>query len=438
VFSAPAPHRVLPLAAVALVTAAAPGCARVVDAVVIQDCATDPTSAGCAPTPWPIAGHSANSDPWLVSHRTVITELRPRVLVLNFQNGVTAAESMQAAMRQAAALAEGSRYHGYADAAAPVFLRYEIAKVVDLTDDPAPAGWTFPSSTQLPTAQSGEFDVLALFSARFADTYGFTDPSAPERALSLCELFERGVINEVWIQDGEPDVRRAPLYLERKQTYDTTETAVPGSFAPCIGGSGGCLDQIICGVTVRLAHLDSARGPGCDLQVRGWGIERMWDALPSLRADALAFLNRDFDRRFGVRFDGWAAICDQMGLPCVTYPTPQSATGRYADGAQWTITSFRQGCGSTQFPPNATARWDVEQDEPVDSRCEHFGLRDAADGGDTYEPYTAAKAAAANQQFPDCGGGWQIYWRQSIPGAGNRARSADGTAMKNWWPLLFY
>ena len=74
----------------------------------------------------------------------------------------------------------------------------------------------------------------------------------------------------------------------------------------------------------------------------------------------------------------------------------------------------------------------------VQSRCEHFGLRDAPDGGDTYEPYSAAKVAALEQMFPDCGGGWQIYWRQSIPGFGNRARNADGTPMKNWWPLLFY
>ena len=61
-----------------------------------QDCATDPAAAGCGPTSWPIAGHSANSDPWLVGHRTVITEMRPRVLVLNFLNGTTAADSMQA------------------------------------------------------------------------------------------------------------------------------------------------------------------------------------------------------------------------------------------------------------------------------------------------------------------------------------------------------
>ena len=257
----------------ALTAAGTLSCARFVDAVVAQDCATDPAADGCGPTSWPIAGHSANSDPWLVSHRTVLTEMRPRVLVLNFRNGTTAADSMQAATRQAAALAEGSRYHGYADATAPVFLRYQIAAVVDLTDATPPSGWPHPSSTLLPMTPSGEFDVLALFSAQYGEMYGFTDPSSPSRALSLCELFERGTINEVWIQDGEPDLRRAPLNLERKQIYDATETAIPGSFAPCLGGNDGCLDQIICGVTVRLAHLDAVRGPGCDLQVRGWGIE---------------------------------------------------------------------------------------------------------------------------------------------------------------------
>jgi len=425
--------------AAALTAAATAGCARLVDAVIAQDCASDPTTTSCGPTSWPTAGHSANSDPWLVGHRTVITEMRPRVLVLNFLNGNSNAQSMQAAARQAAALAEGSRYHGYADASAPVFLSYQIAAVVDVTDRTPPSGWPHPSSTLLPTAPSGEFDVLALFSAQFGELYGFADPEEPSRALSLCELFERGTINEVWIQDGEPELRRAPLNLERKQIYDATETAIPGGFAPCLGGgNGGCLDQIICGVTVRLSHLDAARGPGCDLQVRGWGIERMWDALPSLRADALAFLNRDFDSRFGVRFDGWPAICDQTGARCVTYPTATSATGNYADGTTWTIDSFEQGCGSTLFPPNASARWDLTSTTAVDARCEHFGLRDGADGGDIYEPYTAANVAAAEQAFPDCGGGWQIYWRQSMPGLGNRARNADGTATKNWWPLLFY
>jgi hypothetical protein len=424
---------VVPVAALA----AAVGCTRVVDAVTLQDCALAPTTPSCGPSPWPTTGHGRNSDPWLGTHRTVITEMRPRVMVLNFQNGVSVDGARQTADRQVAAVAEGSRYHGYADAAAPPFLRYEIAKVVDLTDASPPSGWPNPSSTKLPTGPTGEFDVLALFSSQFAELYGFPDPTTPTRALSLCELYEQGIINEVWIQDGEAGVRRAPLSLERKQSYDGTESAVSGSFAPNAGG-GGVLDDIICGVTVRLSHLDGARGPGCDLEVRGWEIESMWAALPSLRADAFAFLNRDFDTRFGVRFGGWADICDKAGTPCVDYPTATSARGSYADGTPWSISPFLQGCGSTTFPPNARAYGDMVNTTMVQSRCEHFGLGDGPDGNDATEPYSATKVAALDQAFPDCGGGWQVYWRQSIPGLGNHARSADGTPMKNWWPLLFY
>jgi hypothetical protein len=361
------------------------------------------------------------------------------VLVLNFQNGRSADDARATAERQVAAVAEGSRYHAYADPAAPPFIRYQIAKVVNLTDATAPSGWPNPSSTLLPTGPTGEFDVLALFSSTFAALYGFPDPNMPTRALSLCELFERGIINEVWIQDGEASVRRAPLSLERKQAYDGTETAVPGSFAPNAGGRAP-LDDIICSVSVRFAHLDAARGPGCDLEVRGWEIEAMWVALPSLRADALAFLNRDFDTRFGTPFTQWGNICTgAAGVPCVNYPTPTRAQGALANGTSWSIDPFLQGCGSTEFPPNARWRGDITMNNTVvDSRCEHFGLRDGPDGGDAYEPYSFAKVAALEQMFPDCGGGWQIYWRQSIPGFGNHARNADGTPMKNWWPLLFY
>ena len=430
-------HRVLVCAAIALT---AGGCTRVIDAVTLQDCAQDPTAADCGSSTWPTTSHGANSDPWLVSHRTVITEMRPRVLVLNFQNGVSVDGARATAQRQVDAVAEGSRYHGYSDPNAPPFIRYEIAKVVNLTDPTVPSGWLNPSSTKLPTTATGDFDVAALFSAQFAAMYGFTDPKDATRALPLCELFEQGAINEVWIQDGElGPPRRAPLSLERKQSYDGTETAVPGSFAPNAGG-GGSGSSITCSVTVRFAHLDGVRGPGCDLEVRGWEIESMWAALPALRADALAFLNRDFDTRFGVPFDSWESICDETGsTPCIAYPSPTSARATDRNGTPWTISPFLQGCGSTTFPPNATRRGDNNNaTTTVNSRCEHFGLRDGSDLNDAYEPYNFTKVAALDQAFPDCGGGWQIYWRQSIPGLGTRAKNADGTTMKNWWPLLYY
>ena len=207
----------------------------------------------------------------------------------------------------------------------------QIVKVVDLTDHPPPASWNHPSSTLLPTTSTGEFDATALFTERFNDQYGFPDPSSPSGSLSLCELFKQGLVNEVWIEDGEADVRRAPLNVERKQGYDASGAAMPGTFLPCVGG-GGCLNQIVCGVTVRMAHLDPARGPGCDLQVRGWGIDGMWDALPAAAADARAFLNTDFDSRFGVQFASFADICDLAGDRASAIPSQTVAAGSYADG----------------------------------------------------------------------------------------------------------
>jgi hypothetical protein len=74
----------------------------------------------------------------------------------------------------------------------------------------------------------------------------------------------------------------------------------------------------------------------------------------------------------------------------------------------------------------------------VDARCAHYGLRDGPDGEDIRESYSAATVSGLAAQYPDCGGGWQIYWRQSIPGLDNQAFAEDGAPMKNWWPYLFY
>jgi hypothetical protein len=149
-------------AAAATAIAAGAGCTRVIDAVSLQDCTQDPNAPDCGPSSWPTTSHGANSDPWLVSHRSVITQMRPRVLVLNFQNGVSLDSAKATAMRQVNAIAEGSRYHAYSDASAPVFLQYEIAKVVNLTDATPPSGWANPSSTRLPTTSTGTFDVAVL------------------------------------------------------------------------------------------------------------------------------------------------------------------------------------------------------------------------------------------------------------------------------------
>lgn len=429
------------------------GCTRVFDAVVPMeagmDCAPQSTDPTCAPTPWPTAGHTKNSDPWLVTHNQVITVMKPNVLVLNFDNGQSKDATMAYAQQVASVLAAGSAYHGYQDASAPAFLQYNVLKVVDLTDSPSG-----PSvNANVPLTSTGDFDPNALFnSAQFAAYYDYPDPSAPGGFQSLCQLFENGTINEVWIQDGGgttlgdgTTLPRAPLYAERKMIYDDNGAAT-GTFDQCIGGGGSgaqtCLN-IACGVTVRLAHLDPspAGGPGCDVQVRGWGIDGMWSALPSdLAVDAKAFLNQDFGARFGVSFNSWSEIC--TASPCVDYPNPMRARSTSGDTTTFDLDPFLQGCGSSLFPPNAVQPDDFDDTNAVNSRCAGFGLGGGANGGDVYQPYSADALITSYDQMytgtSQCKAGWEIYWRQSMPGYQNHATASDGRPMKNWWPILFY
>jgi hypothetical protein len=392
------------------------------------------------PTYWPNCISSANSDSWLVQNHDALTVMRPRLLLLHFFNAWNVAQAEDWARLQIRALREGSRYHGYSDVNAPAFLEYEIAKTVDLTDQPPPPpSWPNRSSTRLPVTSSGEFDTAALFTQRFADgmgTQGFVDPSS-SRNLTLCEIFERGLVNEAWLVVGEGPPRRPPLMLERKQTYDAAGNPIAGNFI-CIKGST-CVPEINCRTTVRMAHLDPTVGPGCDVEVRGWNVEHTRTAIPYVETNLRSFFNADFRSRFGSPFDSFDEICDRNNTQCVSYPNATQASGT-RNGVAWTINPFLQGCGTPEFPPNARWRYDWANDGQVQSRCEHYGMRDGDGGQDQPDLYSYNKARPYQSAFgnPACGTGWQIYWRQSIPGFDNKAFDTEGRRMKNFWPFLFY
>jgi hypothetical protein len=66
-------------------------------------------------------------------------------------------------------------------------------------------------------------------------------------------------------------------------------------------------------------------------------------------------------------------------------------------------------------------------------------MHDGTDRGDLLDVYSSSKVAHYTQRYgDDCGGGWQVYLRQSVPGLHNAAYAVDGSPMKNWWPFLFY
>ncbi len=385
---------------------------------------------------WPNASHTSNSDPWIVSHHDDIAEMHPRVEVLQFYNGIDTQETQAIAQSQIDAIAEGSRYHGYSTASAPLFVQYDLIKVVDLSDHPPPANWQYVSSTQLPVDSSGAFDTEALFTESFAVHYGFTDPSTPSRYLTLCELFEDGIINELWLEVGEEGARAPGLMMESKQVYDDQSQAIPGKFEPCAGYA--CLPVTHCGVSARIAHLSPVRGLGCDLLVRTAGLENTRLAVPYLQDNALDFFNHDFDTREGMEFDSFDDLCGTESS-CVTYPSETVATGTNSDGTPWRMDPFVQGCGTSHFPANGRARWDYSNTQSVRARCEHYRMLDGNMGNDQFDVFSPDKVSAYNQQYgDDCGGGWQMYLRQSVPGLHNAAFASDGSSMKNWWPFLFY
>jgi hypothetical protein len=355
-----------------------------------------------------------------------------------------------------AGLNEGSRYHGYSNAAAAPFLEYEVAKFVDMADVTPPAGWTHKYSSRLPascTADPSAFykaDYAALFSAPYTDAYDIADPKNPAKKLGLCELFDRGMVHEVWLYmngDADPytcpdgkqiDVGYAEL-LESKQIYDASGKAKPGQFAPCAGN--GCLGDAdfaafaACGRSVRVLYVNSTRGPGCAIHSAGHGIEWMAhsDAVPDFRGHFDPFGNFDLHDRLGLTFGDWYACSTP---DCITWTGTNSLQWK-VDGKAGAIASYDQGCGNVHFAPNARAHYD-ENDTTVLSTCEHYGLGGGAGGRDLAEPFARSKYARYEALAPDCGGAWQVYWRQSFPGRGNVARDKAGRAMRNWWPYLFY
>jgi hypothetical protein len=426
---------------------------RVIDAVDLGE-----TADGGPLYVWPTATSGANSDPWLVSHHDSIVEMQPRVLVLDFYNNFDVNQARNKVLEKIDAIAESSRYHGYADPTASAFLNYVLVDLVDLTDHPPPPTWQFESSTRLPTQPDGAFDTSALFAPAFAANYGVTDPADPSRSLTLCQLFERGIINELWLMTGdEGSSRRPPLMAESKQVYDARGNPIPGMFEDTGYAS---FPNLHCNVTARIAYVSALRGVDCDLVPRSAGIENTAaaspPAIPYLSDNAGDFFNDDFVLRDGAPFASWAELvakgtngwCGSQATACIAYPsetatpaTVPTAAGTFPDGTTWTMSPFLQGCGTSHFPPNARFEWDYGNTEAVRSRCEHYDMHDGP-GGDVLEKYSSdqGSVAAYTQRFGDdgCGGGWQMYYRQNMPGLNNLAYASDGSRMKNWWPFLFY
>src|SRR5581483_4237124 len=168
----------------------------------------------------------ANSDPWLIAHHDKLKEIHPQLLVLNFVNGLSHDDAAKKVEAVRAALEEASRWHGYKDAKAPAFLKYEIAKQVDLTDDDPKKGGADGNSSFYPRVKDWKeglnFEYARLYTDEFTKRYAFDDPDRKKTKtppLSLEQLVARGLVHEVWFLAKQGSIGAPWECVETKQVY---------------------------------------------------------------------------------------------------------------------------------------------------------------------------------------------------------------------------
>ncbi|MGA2496497.1 MAG: hypothetical protein ABSH20_02075 [Tepidisphaeraceae bacterium] len=196
-------------------------------------------------TIWPNSTSFANSDPWIAANHDRIREMRPRVLLVNFSNEHSPEQLQKLAGQIIRCIAEGSRYHGYSNPAAPAFLKYEVFKFVDLRDANRIKGNSRLIPVKDPNATKGfNFKYKEMYSDEFAKHYAVADPRKAGRFLPLADLVERGYVHEVWYLDSG-NVSIPPHVggfesIELKPVYDEQFRQVEGKSVQS-GNGGGVL-----------------------------------------------------------------------------------------------------------------------------------------------------------------------------------------------------
>lgn len=390
-------------------------------------------------TVWPNAVSGANGDPWLGEHHDRLRQMRPRLLVLNFDNHTPRARLDALLAQIIAGVREGSRWHGYHDEAAPAFLDYRVWRLVDFRETNAPKDRLNAVSFPLKRGVTNDFNVEhnAFFGEAIARAIGEPAPDAPGRFLRLEELVDLGLVHELWvITNGDDRAIKAFECVELKPRYDEQFRRVGDGFVQA--GNGGDPEQRWTGRSLRLGFINSTRGPGCFLESLSHSFEEMakCGAIPWLKREFEAFAGFDLKARWDVPFNSFYSL--RYGERLIEYPRPDLAVMRPWKGDPLIVSNYFVAGGNAHWPPNARQHYDLDNTNAVLSSIEGWREGGGTDGADVVKPWTNDAFARYRASAGDCMGPWLVYWRQNFPGLDNRARDGAGRPMKNWWPFLFY
>jgi hypothetical protein len=384
---------------------------------------------------WPNATSKANSDPWLVQNHDQIAQLQPRVLVIDLEQTANAQTLID---QHIAALKEATSPHKFKTASAQPAVSSQLVKTV-----------------QAPKGTGSTVNYNTWNTQAFADSNLLlkdpADPTGPN--LTLCGLFEKGVINEVWCMASTSP--KCGETQESKQMYDINNNKMANKFANA--SNGDPVTGLGCKVTVRITDFNSSRGAGCHQHAMGHAWERYMDAqaVPALRKQAARFLNWDLDTR-GAPFTNFYSACNSNSTQltnCIVWNSMINAASGMTAASTFNIPDMSGGCGNAHFYPNTTGTYSYDATTPdptVLSSCENYGLHNGPNGTDTTTTFNNAmtdtlygrsgRTCPATQPAcdDDCGGHGTTYLYQNFPGPGTLATNADGTPMHDWWVYLFY
>jgi hypothetical protein len=382
---------------------------------------------------WPNEVSKTNSDTWLSQNHDRITQLRPNVLLLNFSDAYTLAQTQALADKHVAALREASSSHKYKDPSAQPALAYQIAKIVMAGKANKPVSGT-------------SLNYPGLNTPAFADIIGIDDPSSPGTKLNLCGLFEKGIINEVWGMVADGDGPKFDESVETKQVYTAMDQK--GTTMACVS-NGTCINtSVACKVSTRIFDFNPGRGSGCHQHAMGHAWENYINrgAIPALKKSAARFLNLDLNTRLGAPFASFYSACNSNSTQltnCVVWDSEIHARSGATAANPFDIADMSAGCGNAHFYPNTTGTYSYDANTPdptVQSSCENYGLKNGTGGKDLTTPFNnkMTDTLFASILDDDCGGHGTAYIYQSFPGPGTLATNDDGTSMRNWWVYLFY
>jgi len=385
-------------------------------------------------TEWPNAVSQANSDRWIVENHDTIRVMKPRLLVLNFANGLTSSGMVHQTEKLIAAVRESSRYHGYEDADAPPFLDYQVFKYVDLRDP----GKTTGSSTRAPRkgdrGDGTKCNYDAFFSDQFAASWGVPDPEQPRRFLTLTELVDKGYVHEVWFFADCHGDWGCLESVEIKPVYDEQFNRVSNQYRQA--GNGGDRDQRWIGRSLRLNCLNWERGIGCGMENLGHSMEGMAHSrvIPYFTKYFYEYAMFDTDKAYGLPFNSYYRLWGTNYY--IRYPDPTTAVITYTD--RIVLSNYVAHGGNVHFTPNARDHYDQDNTNYVMSTIEDWRIGSGAGGADQATLWSNQKIARYKDMAPDCQGRWLVYWRQNMPGLDNKSKDDEGKPMKNWFPFLFY